>query len=90
MMGGYPAVLIVGLLLGGISGWWDRVGQNLRSNFGLLVYASGFFAAIGSMRSTIFTTTAMLPTFGLWLYMKSRHVRARPQMLRPPRGQPRV
>jgi hypothetical protein len=90
IMGGYPTVLIVGLLLGGLSGWWDRVGQNLRSNLGMLLYASGFFAAIGSMRSMIFTTTAMLPTFGLWLYMKSRKVRARPQMLRPPRGQPKI
>jgi hypothetical protein len=82
MMGGYPAVLMVGLLFGWLAGWWDRIGRGLSSNLGIIIYASGFLAAVGSMRSFLFTTTSLLPTFALWLYMKSRQVRARPQIVR--------
>jgi hypothetical protein len=83
MMGGYPAVLIVGLLFGWLGSWWDRIGRGLSSNLGTIIYATGFLAAVGSMRSFLFTTTTLLPTFALWLYMKSRQVRARPQIVRP-------
>jgi oligosaccharide repeat unit polymerase len=75
MVGGYPAILIVGLLFGWLGAWWNRFGLNLRSNVGLILYASGFFAAMLSMRSTIFTTTAMLPTFAIWLYAKRQRTR---------------
>src|SRR5262249_26071340 len=34
MMGGYAAVLMVGLLFGWLGSWWDRIGRDLRSNFG--------------------------------------------------------
>jgi drug/metabolite transporter (DMT)-like permease len=80
MMGGYPAVLMVGLLFGWLAGWWDRIGRELRSNLGIIIYASGFLTALGSMRSFLFTTTTLLPTFALWLYMKSRQARTRPQI----------
>jgi hypothetical protein len=80
MMGGYPAVLMVGLLFGWLAGWWDRIGCDLRSNLGIIIYASGFLTALGSMRSFLFTTTTLLPTFALWLYMKSRQARTRPQI----------
>ena len=83
MMGGYPAVLMIGLLFGWLAGWWDRVGQDLRSNLGIIIYASGFLAALGSMRTFLFATTYLLPTFALWLYMKSRQVPARPQVVHP-------
>jgi hypothetical protein len=81
MMGGYPAVLMVGLLFGWLGSWWDRIGRDLRSNLAIIIYASGFLTAVGSMRSFLFTTTTLLPTFALWLYMKSRQVRARPQIV---------
>jgi hypothetical protein len=83
MMGGYPAVLTVGLLFGWLAGWWDRIGRDLRSNLGIIIYASGFLAALGSMRSLLFATTYLLPTFALWLYMKSRQVRTPPQIVYP-------
>ena len=81
MMGGYPAVLMVGLLFGWLGSWWDRIGRDLSSNLSLIMYASGFLTALGTMRSFLFTTTTLIPTFALWLYMKSRQVRARPQIV---------
>src|SRR5262249_18094094 len=83
MVGGYPAVLMVGLLFGWLAGWWDRIGRDLRSNLGIIIYISGFLTALLSMRSFLFTTTTLLPTFALWLYMKSRQVRTRPQIVHP-------
>jgi hypothetical protein len=82
MMGGYLAVLAVSLLLGWLGGWWNRFGQDLRSNVNVALYASGFFAAMLSMRNGLWLTTAMLPSFALWLYIKMqqrklRHRRAR-------------
>ncbi len=78
MMGGYLAVVVVGLLFGWLAGWWNRFGWDLRSNAAVILYASGFFAALISMRSTIFLTTAMLPTIAIWLYLK----RGRPRVQR--------
>src|SRR5262249_33693861 len=75
MMGGYTAVLMVGLLLGWLASWWNRFGLDLRSNASVVLYASGFFAAVLSMRSLVFTTTAMLPTIAIWLYAKRRRSR---------------
>jgi hypothetical protein len=72
MMGGYAAIFAVGLVFGGLCGWWNHFGQDLRSNLNIALYASGFFAAMLSMRSMLWLTTAMLPTFALWLYVKSR------------------
>jgi oligosaccharide repeat unit polymerase len=72
MMGGYLAIVVVGLVLGWLAGWWNRFGQDLRSNVNVALYASGFFAAMISMRSMLWLTTAMLPSFALWLYLKSR------------------
>jgi hypothetical protein len=81
-MGGYPAVLMVGLLFGWLGSWWDRLGRDLRSNLGIIIYASGFLTAVGSMRSFLFTTTTLIPTVALWLYMKWRQARTRPQIVR--------
>jgi oligosaccharide repeat unit polymerase len=70
MMGGYLAVLGVGLLFGMLASWWNRLAIGLGSNVSIILYASGFFAALISMRSMLFTTTAMLPTFAVWLFGK--------------------
>jgi oligosaccharide repeat unit polymerase len=70
MMGGYSAVLIVGLLFGVLAGWWNRLLVDLRSTIHIIIYASGFFAALISMRSVLWTTTAMLPVVGLWFWAK--------------------
>jgi len=55
-----------------LGGWWNHFGQDLRSNIGVALYASGFFAALLSMRSMLWTTTAMLTTLAIWLYIKTR------------------
>ena len=83
MMGGYSAILIVGLLLGWLASWWNRFGLDLRSNASVILYASGFFAALISMRSINWTTTAMLPTFAIWLYLKWRRQEMQHREVRP-------
>jgi len=77
MSGGLLGVLITGLFFGGINGWWNRFGRLDNSAFGHLVFASGFFAAVISMRSMFVFTTAILPTIaalvlGNWLTTKRR------------------
>lgn len=64
MSGGTVGVFLTGLAFGGIAGWWNRLGQNGNSPFGHLIFASGFFAAVISMRSMFVFTTAILPTIG--------------------------
>jgi oligosaccharide repeat unit polymerase len=86
MMGGYPAILLVALLYGGLAGWWNRFGVDFRSNAGVILYASGFFTAMISMRSILWTTTAMLPTIAIWLYLKWRKPSVRPGQARPAVG----
>jgi oligosaccharide repeat unit polymerase len=83
MMGGYPAILLVGLLFGWLAGWWNRFGSDLRSHVSVVLYASGFFAATLSMRSLFFTTTAMLPTVAVWLYAKWHIPRMRRREVQP-------
>lgn len=62
MAGGYIAVLLTGLFFGALTGWWSYLGSPQNSELGILIYASGFFAAVISMRSLFVLTTAMLPT----------------------------
>jgi len=64
LSGGNPAVFIAGLLFGMFTGWWSRLANASNSDFGILVYASGFFATVISMRSIFEFTTAALPTIG--------------------------
>jgi len=83
MMGGYPGIAIVALLFGWLAGWWNRFGRDLRSHISVVMYASGFFAAMLSMRSMIWTTTAMLPTVAIWFYIRWRRTTARPEIVDP-------
>jgi oligosaccharide repeat unit polymerase len=62
MSGGLFAVFIAALFFGAIMGWWTHLASPGNSDFGVLVYASGFFAAVISMRSLFVLTTALLPT----------------------------
>jgi hypothetical protein len=62
MSGGIPGVLIASLAFGYLTAWWNRLASRRNSQFGILVYASGFFAAVISMRSLFVWTTALLPT----------------------------
>ncbi len=70
--GGSFGVFATALVFGIILGWWNRLGSPDNSPFGHLVFASGFFAAVISMRSMLVFTTAILPTIaaimlGTWL-----------------------
>ncbi|HVS53810.1 MAG TPA: O-antigen polymerase [Opitutaceae bacterium] len=72
MSGGLFGVFLTGLAFGSFNGWWNRLGRMDNSPFGHLVFASGFFSAVISMRSMFVFTTAILPTvaalaIGLWL-----------------------
>ena len=60
--GGYGAVVLVGLVLGAINGLWSLMASARNSELGILVYASGFFSAVITMRSLFAFTTAVLPT----------------------------
>ncbi len=62
MSGGLLAVLLTGLFFGGVTSWWDFLAAERNSQLGILVYASGFFAAVISMRSLFVFSTAILPT----------------------------
>jgi oligosaccharide repeat unit polymerase len=68
MMAGMFGVLLVAILFGAAAEMWNRVGRDANSAFSQLLYASGFFCAIISMRSMLWTTVTMLPTLALWLY----------------------
>jgi oligosaccharide repeat unit polymerase len=72
MSGGFLGVVIASVLLGAIAGWWNRMGHDLESDFNLLLYVSGFFAAALSMRSILQVVPALLPTLALWIYGKVR------------------
>lgn len=62
MSGGNFAVLLIALIFGAASGWWCYLASPRNSEIGILIYASGFFAAVISMRSLLVFTTALLPT----------------------------
>jgi oligosaccharide repeat unit polymerase len=68
MSGGLLAVLFASLLFGAMAEIWNSVGRNTNSPFSQLLYASGFFSGMLTMRSMQWLTVAMLPTIALWLY----------------------
>jgi hypothetical protein len=62
MAGGMIAVFACGIFFGAAAGWWSYLSSPKNSEMGLLIYASGFFAAVISMRSLFVFTTALMPT----------------------------
>ena len=96
MSGGNVAVLLVALGFGAVFGWWWSLASSRNSELGILIYASGFFAAVISMRSLLVFTTALMPTAaGLiataWLVGRlktgiARHAESVNQAQRPHRG----
>lgn len=61
---GLAGVFIISLALGAMIGWWGHLASPRNSEFGILIYASGFFAVGITMRSLFQLTTAILPTLG--------------------------
>jgi oligosaccharide repeat unit polymerase len=77
MSAGLLGVILGGILFGAAAEMWNRVGRNSMSEFSQLLYASGFFCAVVSMRSLLWISVTVLPTVALWLYGKlflSRHL----------------
>jgi hypothetical protein len=62
MSGGLVMVLIIALVFGALTGWWSHLASPKNSELGILIYASGFFSTVISMRSLFVFTTALLPT----------------------------
>jgi hypothetical protein len=80
LIAGYPSLIIVSLLIGVLTSWWNRVGFAARTNLDLVYYASGFFAAALAMRSIQFVTIAIVPVVAFYLLgrLLSRSRRRRP------------
>lgn len=74
MAGGLLAVLGTGIFFGLACAWWTRLASPENSEVGILIYATGFFAAAISMRSVFVFTTALLPTlaaiFIMWVLVR--------------------
>ena len=70
MFAGWPGIILVSGFYGVLSSWWNRMAILTQSDYGLVVYALGFFAAGLTMRSFFWTTTAILPVIALVLFRK--------------------
>lgn len=83
MGGGMIGVFLAGLFFGAAAAKWNQMGYDLGSNYKLILYVSGFFAAAIAMRSLLVVMTAVLPTLALWAYGKFflRSRASRPRIL---------
>jgi hypothetical protein len=72
MMAGWIGVLSVSLFFGALAAWWNRRALRGGSDYDLVIYALGFFAAAITMRSMFWLTTAMLPVIALIAFRKFR------------------
>lgn len=62
MAGGMLGVVVAGIVFGIITRWWGRFALTGSSEFGFLIYASGFVAATISIRGMFEFLPAILPT----------------------------
>jgi hypothetical protein len=62
MAAGLFGVCLAALLIGMMAQWWTRKAFSAKSAFGILIYGSGFFAVVISMRSIYWLPVAILPT----------------------------
>ena len=86
IMGGYIAVFLMSVVFGVCCAWWNLLASPKNSEFGILVYASGFFSAVITMRSMNWFSTALLPTLaGLVLgYVFMRYHKNKVAKIPPP------
>ncbi len=59
--GGFVGVIGIALALGAFAGWWNHFASSRNSEVGILIYATGFLAAVITMRSMFAFTTSLLP-----------------------------
>lgn len=65
MCAGVWGAIVTGFALGGLATWWTRKTFSTRSDFGILLYGSGFFAIVITMRSLYMLPVAILPTLAV-------------------------
>ena len=62
MAAGVFGSVITAFLLGILAQWWTKKAFCTTSDFGILIYGSGFFAVVITMRSLYWLPVALLPT----------------------------
>jgi hypothetical protein len=62
---GLAGSIVAGLLLGWLAALWTRKAFSVRSDFGILLYGSGFFAVVITMRSLYMLPVASLPVLAV-------------------------
>jgi oligosaccharide repeat unit polymerase len=62
MAAGIVGSVIAAFLLGFLAQWWTKNAFCTSSDFGILIYGSGFFAVVITMRSLYWLPVALLPT----------------------------
>src|ERR1700736_3611026 len=62
MAAGLFGVTLAALLVGMMAQWWTRKAFSAAPGFGILIYGSGFFAIVITMRSMYLLPVAILPT----------------------------
>jgi hypothetical protein len=70
MMSGMLGVIGMSVFFGAAAAWWNRMAMQKQSDYALLVFALGFFAAGLTMRSFFWLTTAILPVIALIVFRK--------------------
>lgn len=75
MGGGMFGAAIAALFFGILAAWWNKRFIPTADMYQNLLYASGIFAALISMRSLFWLTTAILPTIALAVYAQWFHRR---------------
>jgi len=65
MAAGVIGVAITALSLGALSRWWTSRAYTTDSDLGVLIYSSGFFAMVMTMRSVYQLPVAILPTLAV-------------------------
>src|SRR5205823_4982115 len=62
MCAGLFGVTVAALLLGILTRWWTQKAFSIQSDFGVVIYGSGFLAVVMTMRSIYMLPVAILPT----------------------------
>jgi len=65
MCAGLLGSVLAGLLLGWLSTYWTKKAFSIHSDFGILLYGSGFFAVVITMRSLYTLPVASLPVLAV-------------------------
>jgi len=67
LVAGYATAFLFSLLFGALAAGWGKMGSRLRTNAGLILYVSGFYAVTLGMRSMQWITVAILPVVAFYL-----------------------